>query len=150
MRRTLLLATLLLAACGRGGGGAPDIVISDAWVREARTGSTAAYLTIANEGDGADRLLAVSVPPPAEASLHSTTNDDGISRMRPIADGVEIAAGERVVLKPGGTHVMVTGLTAPLESGAALPLTLRFEHWGDRQVMAEVRAAAGAPMRMSH
>ena len=145
MRRTILLATLLLAACGRGGG-TPDVSVSDAWVREARSGSTAAYLTIANSGDGDDRLISVTVPATAQASLHSTTSEDGITRMRPLPDGLPVPAGETVALRPAGTHAMIMGLSAPLEPGGTLPLTLRFERSGERQVAAEVRPAAAAAM----
>lgn len=145
MKRTILIAALLLAACGQGGG-SPDIAVSDAWARETHGGSTAAYLTIANSGASGDRLLSVSVAAPAHASLHSTTTENGIARMRPLADGLELPAGKTVVLRPGGDHVMVMGLQGPLEAGGALPLTLRFEHSGERQVAAEVRPAGAAAM----
>lgn len=144
MNRTILIATLMLAACGRGG--APDVAVTDAWARETRTGSTAAYLEIANRGDGVDRLVSVSIPPPAQASLHSSVMEDGISRMRPLDDGIEIAPGETVALRPGGLHVMVTGLGSPLAPGDALPLTLTFERSGERRVTAEVRPADAALM----
>lgn len=150
MKRTILIATLLLAACDSGGG-APEIAVSDAWARETRTGSTAAYMTIANRGSGADRLVAVSATPPVSATLHETTHDGGISRMRPLSDDLEIPAGQSVEMRPGGTHLMVTGLEAPLTAGESLPLRLRFERSGERTIEAEVRPAIGAaPAGMSH
>jgi copper(I)-binding protein len=142
VKPTILIATLLLAACGSGG--APEIAVSDAWAREARGGSTAAYLTITNSGAGADRLLAVSAPAPIAAALHETSHEGGISRMRPLDQGLEIPAGGSVELRPGGTHVMLTGLDSPLSPGDALPLVLRFERSGERTVRAEVRPAIGA------
>lgn len=138
MNRAVLLASLLLAACGRG---APDISVSDAWVRETRSGETAAYATIANRGSAPDRLVAVTVPAPASASLHETRYEKGIARMRPV-DGVEIPAGASVSLEPAGAHVMIVGLAGPLAAGESLPLTLRFERSGERRVTAEVRPAA--------
>ncbi len=60
-------------------------------------------------------------------------------RMRPL-DALEIPANTTLKLEPGGTHVMLTGLEQPLEAGSELPLTLRFERSGERQVNAEVRA----------
>lgn len=138
MNRAFLLASILLAGCSRG---APDIAVTDAWARETRSGETAAYLTIANRGSAADRLIAVTVPPPASASLHETRYEDGIARMRSLTGGLEVAAGQSVRLAPAGVHVMVTGLNSPLAPGDTLPLTLRFERSGERQVAAQVRAA---------
>jgi copper(I)-binding protein len=60
--------------------------------------------------------------------------------MRPV-DGLEIPAGGTVVLKPGGGHVMISGLTAPLHPGEMLQLTLRFERSGDKPVELKVKPA---------
>jgi copper(I)-binding protein len=94
----------------------------------AQTGS-AAYLTIHNAGPGADRLLSISTPAAAGASLHSTSMTGGIMRMRS-AGPQTIAANQKLQMKPGGIHVMLTGLKAPLKAGQRLPLTLKFERAG--------------------
>lgn len=65
--------------------------------------------------------------------------------MRPLAE-LEVPANSTVELKPGGTHVMVMGLKAPLTAGSTLDLDLKFEKSGERHVTAEVRAADGATM----
>ena len=44
--------------------------------------------------------------------------------------GIAVAAGQAVAMKPGGLHLMLTGLRAPLRPGNKLPLTLRFEKAG--------------------
>jgi copper(I)-binding protein len=51
--------------------------------------------------------------------------------MRPLADGVEIAPGETVTLKPGGLHIMLMKLTGPIKKGDAVPITLTFEKAGE-------------------
>lgn len=140
--KRFLLAALLLASCGKSGGD-PDIQISDAWARETVAGqmATAAYMTIANKGSGADRLVSVDAPSPSMATVHSTSNEDGISRMRHMDDGLEVPAGGTAQLAPGGTHVMVTGLGAPLKAGDTLKLTLHFEKSGDRSVDLPIKSA---------
>ena len=45
--------------------------------------------------------------------------------------------------KPGGAHIMISGLTAPLREGDDLKLTLRFERSGDRAVNFRVASATG-------
>ena len=118
MKVLAIASLLLLASCG--GSGAPDIQVMDAWARETVAGQsgTAAYATITNRGSGGDRLLGVSAAPP-------------------------IAAGSTVALKPGGAHIMISGLTAPLREGDDLKLTLRFERSGDRAVNFRVASATG-------
>lgn len=144
MRLFAAFAALLLASCNAASAD-PDIAIQDPWARATVAGQTgtAAYLTIVNNG-GPDRLLSVSTAA-AEASLHSTSMADGVMRMRPV-DGIDVPANGTVELKPGGMHVMLMGLKQPLEAGATLPLELRFQKSGNRQVEAAVRPASGGAM----
>ena len=131
----ILWAALLLASCSKAGD--PDIQIADAWARETVAGqaSTAAYMTIRNAGSGDDRLVGVMAPPPAKAVLHASESSGGISRMREMGSGLEIPAKTSVELKPGGSHVMLTGLAAPLREGAKVNLRLKFEKSGERPVV---------------
>jgi copper(I)-binding protein len=141
--KPILLAALLLASCSKGG--PPDVRISDAWARETISGqtSTAAYMILKNEGAGDDRLVSVSAQPPAMAMLHSSESSDAVARMRPLDSGVAVPAGATIELKPGGTHVMVTGLRAPLNVGDTLKLTMHFEKSGEQPVNVRVTPAFG-------
>ena len=137
----LLWAALLLASCSKAGD--PDIQIADAWARETVAGqtSTAAYMTIRNAGSGDDRLIAVTAPAPANAMLHASESSGGISRMREMGSGLAIPAKSSVELKPGGSHVMITGLATALPEGAQLDLRLNFEKSGERRVAVPVSTA---------
>ena len=147
VKRPLALAALLLSSCSPAGGGDPALDVSEPWAREtiAGQGATAAYLQITNSGTGPDRLVGVAAEEPIRASLHETRNSDGIARMRLVEDGLEIGAGETLVLEPGGAHIMLENLPAPVSAGDSISLTLQFEHWGDRTVQAQVREAGAAP-----
>ena len=61
--------------------------------------------------------------------------------MRPI-DGLDLPAGTAVVLEPGGYHVMLLDLVAPLELGTEISLTLTFEQAGEQTVSVPVLAEA--------
>jgi periplasmic copper chaperone A len=141
--KRLILASLLLSSCGQSG--SPNVEIANAWARETVAGqtSTAAYLTVANKGAADDRLVSVSVPEPAKASVHATENSGGISHMREISSGLAVPAGSTIELKPGGTHVMITGLQAPLHPGDTLNLRLRFEKTGEKPIDVRVTPATG-------
>ena len=139
--KRILWAALLLTSCSKAGD--PDIQIADAWARETVAGQTfaAAYMTIRNGGSGDDRLVGVAVPAPAKAMLHASESSGGVSRMRAMTSGLAIPARTSVELKPGGSHVMITGLSAPLPEGATLNLRLKFEKSGVRRVVVPVAAA---------
>ena len=93
-----------------------DIEIKNAWARATPGGAqtAAAYVTI--EAPSGDRLTGVSTPAAQKADIHSMTMDNGVMKMRQL-DGLDLPAGKEVTLKPGGYHIMLTGLAKPLEAG---------------------------------
>ncbi len=131
MRRIVLTFVLALGGCD---GPSPRIEVSDAWARatSASASSAAVYMTIANRG-GDDRLISMATPAAGSATLHTTTMDGGIMRMRAINDGIVIAKG-RLMLAPNGTHVMLTGLKRPLVEGQRIAARLRFARSGNRDI----------------
>ena len=149
MRRLSLIGALLLAACKPATPTAPAIEIRDAWARETAPGQTngAAYFTIVNMGSEGDRLVSVTTPAASMAMIHGSSNSNGVMAMRMMAD-LPVPGSATVTLAPLGTHVMLTGLSAPLHAGDRLPLTLRFARVGARQIDAAVLpASASGPAR---
>jgi copper(I)-binding protein len=121
-----------------------DIAVSDGWTREIAPGQSAAavYLTIANNGAGSDRLVQVESAQ-GDAALHETSSAGGVARMRALDRSLEIGPRSRVELKPGGTHIMVTGLKQRPAQGQTFGLTLGFERSGKRAVAIRVVTAGG-------
>lgn len=100
------------------------------------------YLTITNNGDQADRLIAVQADFP-RVMLHTTEMKDDVARMMHI-DAVEIPAGETVSLAPGGMHVMFMGLDGdPFVVGEEIPATLVFEQSGAIEIIFNVEERGG-------
>lgn len=141
------IVAVVLAACsgptgsvGSPSGSAPGaaITVSDAWVRPAAAGAeSAAYLTITNAGS-ADRLISVKCTIASSAMLHQTTTDpSGMTGMSMIQD-LPIPTGATVKLQPGGTHIMLTGLSQGLATGTTVELRLVFEVAGTVTVPAAV------------
>lgn len=118
-----------------------DITVQDAYVRSSTPSSVtgAAFLTLMNDGSQGDRLVAASSDVAERVELHTHTQDEnGVMRMSEIEDGIPIPAGGMHMLQRGGDHVMFMGLTAPLEQGSEISVTLTFENAGDVQVMVPV------------
>jgi periplasmic copper chaperone A len=121
-----------------------DLVIQDGWARATlgQLKTSAAYLTVINEGDAVDRLVAAASPAAERAALHTHLMEHGVAKMRPV-DAIEVAPGAPIVLQPGGLHVMLMGLKAPLAEGETLPLTLTFETAGSVELELPVLGMAG-------
>ncbi|MDH3308349.1 MAG: copper chaperone PCu(A)C [Acidimicrobiia bacterium] len=144
VKRTIAVAIALAVVIG-GCSGTATVTIDDAWARTSAStqNAGAAYMTIVG-GDTADRLVAVSVASAVArtAELHETTmgsgDTDGMMMMQEVPV-LEIPAGERVSLEPGGYHVMLMMLAEPLVTGAAFDVTLTFEQAGEIVVPVEVR-----------
>jgi copper(I)-binding protein len=148
-------------------GSAATVDVMGAWARSSPAGVTAgaAYLTI--ESASGDQLTGASVPAgvAATAELHETvtgnatssegtgdhgtgdhemesTDDSGAAMTMRQVNTVELPAGEAVVFAPGGLHVMLIDLAAPLESGSSFELTLTFADAGPLTVTVDVRDEA--------
>ena len=113
------------------------VEIKDAWARATPGGAEngAAYLTLVSPAG--DRLTGVASSAAAQAQLHEMTNDIGVMQMREVP-AIDLPPGKPVTLKPGGLHIMMMGLKHPLQPGQSVPLTLRFEKSGTREVSAAV------------
>ena len=132
MLKPAFLALLLAAASACSPPG-PKLSVHDGWARATGASDTAAaYFTVrSNVG---------------EARLHETSLEGGVMRMRPIdpAEGLIIPSNGRLLLAPGGAHVMLTGLKTPLEPGDRFGLTLQFDEARPEKVMITVQPAATA------
>jgi len=118
-----------------------DITISDPWARALPSVSAngATYVTLINNGNVADRLIAASTPIARMSHLHTHIMKDDVAKMRQI-DAVDLPASESVVFKPGmGFHVMMMNLEEPLIAGKTFTMILSFERAGDVSIVVSVK-----------
>lgn len=123
-----------------------EIEIEGEWARTSpmATDRGAVYMMITSAVD--DALVSASVPAEVAGTveIHETvtvTDDTGMGTtestgmgmgmggemtMRPV-DKIDLPAGETVALIPGGYHIMLLGLVAPLEAGTTIEVTLTFD-----------------------
>ncbi|MCA3247488.1 MAG: copper chaperone PCu(A)C [Tagaea sp.] len=145
LRRAALAALLALPALAAPAFAA-DIRVEDAWARaslgQARNG--AAYMIVHATGAQPDRLVAAASPVAGKVELHNHIMVGNVAQMRPV-DAIEVVPGSPTVLQPGGLHVMLLDLTAPLQAGQKFPITLRFERAGEVRVDVDIRAVRPTP-----
>ncbi len=120
-------AVLGTAACGSAGSGA--VTASDPAVGANPGDSVALYVDLDNDGSS-DELVSASCDCAAQTSLHLTEDRGGVMLMME-TEAIALPAGERTTLLPGGPHVMLEGLDAPLTAGSTIEVTLGFEHSDD-------------------
>jgi copper(I)-binding protein len=147
-----LITPLLVAATLLAGPAAADgLAVRQAWARATPPGATVAavYLTLDNSGGGADRLLSVSTDVAERPEVHVTVHDGDVVRMRR-TEPLDIGAGERVAFEPGGRHLMLMGLKAPLVQGSRITVTLRFEKAGPVSFEADVLAGDATDPHAGH
>jgi copper(I)-binding protein len=125
-----------------------DIKIVHPWARASAGVANAggAFFTIVNKG-ASDKLLKASADVSNTVELHTHIKDGEVMRMRQVQD-IDVAGGTETKLAPGGLHVMLIGLKAPLKEGATFPMTLTFEKAGS--VTVEVQVQGVADSKPSH
>ena len=113
-----------------------SLQISQPWSRATPKGSSVAgaYLKITNNGTAPDRLVGGSSPIAGRFEIHEMSMDNGVMKMRPLKDGLEIKPGESVELKPGSYHIMLLDLKQPIQKGKPVKGTLMFEKAGSVDV----------------
>ena len=124
----------------------PAVTVAKAWARASIGKNGAAYFTLANRGKTDVKLVGVTANVARRVELHTHRMDGNIMRMRPLAN-IVVPAGTSVTLKPGGHHVMLMGLIAPLKEGDAFPLTVVFEKAAKMRISVKIgKIGAAGPM----
>jgi periplasmic copper chaperone A len=121
---------------------AGDLAIGHPWTRATAPAAQVAggYLSIENKGSLPDRLLSASFAGSSTVEVHEMAMDGAVMRMRELKAGIEIPAGGKIELKPGGFHLMFMGLKGGLKQGDSLKGTLVFERAGRVEVEFKVEA----------
>jgi hypothetical protein len=141
MNATILAALLAISSANASTCG--ELTVADAWVRLAPPTAPvmAGYLTLANTGDAALTVTSGSSAGFERVELHDMTHENGVMKMRKL-DQIEVAAGGKVELAPGGMHLMLIGPKQAFAVGDSVEVTLRVCAETDQVVRFVVREAA--------
>jgi len=146
-RLAVLVMAGLLSACGGGsssslptdlvGTSSSDVHVLSPTVVPGSGGAADADLALHNAGADRDRLVAVSCACATAAEIHggSAAGDAG-----PV-DSIPLPPDKVVFFGPGGPHIVLLGLTAPLAPGDTVTLSFTFETADPTSAVATVVAA---------
>ena len=123
-----------------------NIVIAHPWARPTAQSVKigAAYLSLENKGNEADKLVSAASPVAGKTQIHKTTNEGGVTKMREAGGGVDLAPGATLAFKPGSYHIMLLDLKQKLEEGQRIPLTLTFAKAGSINIEVDVEKRSGS------
>ncbi len=143
----LLTASLSLATL------ADTVKVGDPWARATPPGAPAggAFMSLTADTDMA--LVAAESRASKVVELHTMRMENGVMIMREVPK-IDLPKGQTVSLKPGGLHIMLIGLHAPLKAGDKVDITLRVkDSQGKEQripVTAEIRTMKPMAKPMTH
>jgi hypothetical protein len=126
---------------------AEKVTVSDPYIRAVPpvVKTSAAFMQLRYSGPAEEFLVAAETPAAGVIELHMHEHDDGVMRMRKIPH-IHLPPGKTVSLEPGGLHIMLFDLQAPLTEGDKIPLTLIFADGSSKPIEASVRSVS----RMMH
>ena len=147
LHTTALVSTLAAAlASAPAWAQSAAVQVEGAWARASVQGQkgTGAFMRLTAK-DGA-RLVRAESPAAGVAEVHEMKMDGDVMKMRAVPS-LALPAGKAVELKPGGYHVMLMDLKAPLAKGATVPLTLVFKdaQGAESQMQLQVPVSVQAP-----
>jgi hypothetical protein len=118
---------------------AQELAVSNAWVRATVPGqrATGAFMELTSDRDLV--LLSAASPVAGTVEVHEMVMEGSMMRMRALPR-LELPAGRKVELRPGGYHVMLMDLRRTLKPGEIVPISLTLEGPGAKRTSIEVRA----------
>ncbi|MCD0443679.1 copper chaperone PCu(A)C [Glycomyces sp. A-F 0318] len=148
-----LLGLGLLAACGTEpdadeaaetaeATAAESVVITDAWVKTTEEDMTALFGVLEN-ASGTEAHLVSAESDLGTVELHEVVEAGGAMVMQEVPDGFLVPAEGEHELTPGGDHIMLMGLAAPVVAGDEVAVTLRFEDGSELAVTAVAKDFEG-------
>lgn len=130
-----LLAFMVIAGCADSSKG--RVSVTDAWANSTPVGATVAAVYVQLLASDTDTLLSATTTVADRIEMHTSSEENGMMKMRPLST-VELEAGKPFVFAPGGAHFMLLGLRQPLVPGMRFPMTLQLKNAGAVAVQVEV------------
>lgn len=155
----LAAAALGLSGCGQGGTDASSqspsstssvkasasLTVADPWVKAADSGMSAGFGTISNTSEQDITIVSASTPTSPMVELHETVmGSNGTMQMQAKEGGFVIPAKGDFVLEPGGNHIMLMGLSAPVQAGDDITFDLMLSDGSDLTFTAQGKDFVGA------
>jgi copper(I)-binding protein len=118
-----------------------DILIENPWIRASTGPNAALFMKLINTSSKPEKLINAQIEKCSYTELHTHLENEGIFRMVEV-DSIDIPGSGENELKPGGQHVMLMKIHAPLQEGDHVPVILSFQDGPPLQLIAHVKTSA--------
>lgn len=115
------------------------MIVDHPWMKVINNNG-AGYFKIKNIGEDNIHLLEVISDSVNKIELHTIIMEDGVSKMRPLKDGVIINVGDSIEFKAGGHHLMFFGINKDLGEGELMEAIFKFKNSNDLTVKFKVES----------
>jgi copper(I)-binding protein len=118
-----------------------SVIIENPFARASAPGMqmSGAFMTLLNQGKVEHFVVAANSDAAKHVELHMHVHENGVMRMRRVAH-FHLKPGQKKVLKPGGLHIMLMGLTHPLTEGTSINIELQFSDGSKTAVAVPVKS----------
>ncbi|MFW6346464.1 MAG: copper chaperone PCu(A)C [Halomonas sp.] len=100
--------------------------------------TSAAFMVLRNGGEADLAVVDAHSPAARVTELHNHVDVEGVMQMRRV-NAISVAAGGTTELAPGGLHLMLIDLVAPLHEGDEVAITLVLDNDETLNVSAPVK-----------
>jgi len=144
--RTLLPGVLLAASQLTFAQAQAPVSVVGAWARASVQGQRASGAFMTLTASEPVTLVGITTPVAGLAEVHEMKMEGDVMRMRPV-QALDLAANKPLQLTPGGYHLMLQELKAPLKPDTTIPITLTFRtaRGEQRQLAVQVPVSVMAP-----
>lgn len=119
------------------------LTVTDAWVKAVDTGMTGAFGVVANASDADVVITAATTTAAGTTELHETVDNGGTMAMQPV-NQLDVPATGTLTLEPGGNHIMLMNVPAPITPGQDVVITLTCDGGGTAEFTAQAKTYTGA------
>ena len=144
-----VLTTALLTTSLSPAALADTVKVGDPWARATAPGAPAGGAFMSLTADADMSLVAAESPASKVVELHTMKMENGVMIMREVPK-IDLPKGQTVSLKPGGLHIMLIGLHAPLKAGEKVSMTLRVKDSQGKEQRIPVTAEIRTMKPMAH
>jgi copper(I)-binding protein len=141
------LALLLGAGCALAQAPAAPVRVDGGWARAPVAGQTATGAFMALTAREDLKLVAAHSTAAGVTEVHEMKVEGDVMKMRAVS-ALDLPAGKTVVLKPGGYHLMLMDLRAPLPREVPVTLVFRDARGSETRLSVQLPVAARAPAPM--
>lgn len=149
MNKTFQFTACLVAALFAASTAWAQVKVEGGWARATVQGQKATGAFMKLTAPQATRLVAVSTPVAGVAEIHEMKMDGGVMKMRAMPD-LNLPANQSVELKPGGYHLMLMDLKAPLLKDSSVALTLTFKDAKGVETKQQISVPVNSAMPAEH